>query len=181
VNGSAENKNVIESKPGDFQCFPTDSRRYLGDGAEKHFGSTNYYSFVPFMGERCINAEALHIYDSIHYPDEFVFPLHWAVRSVIPDYDEYEDVSVQLDDIAKMLELWRLICDAPTFDEVFEALCGIDYTTSNVDNRSLLYFINNTATDVWNRRDSDRHMYENFQIWFDGLEDKYTHIEICGI
>ncbi|MDR0852742.1 MAG: hypothetical protein LBN34_00010 [Clostridiales Family XIII bacterium] len=172
--GQTEYMQVLQRPKSDYRLFPTDARWHLGDSV-KGAGISPYFSFVPNNNKVYSEQDALHIYDG----DWDI--MHWAIRHVFPAYDEHEsNFQISIADWERILTAWQLTCEADSFNDAFEFLCGIDYAQRTVRNQDLMYYINNIGY-LWNNKDSAWEIYENFRQWFDRVKTTCTHINIYGI
>jgi hypothetical protein len=169
LGGQTEYMWVLQHPKADFSLFPTDARWHLGDSVK------GLISFIPKNNDASFEQNALHINE-----DDWDI-MHWAIRHVFPAYDEYEsNFQISIAEWEKILAAWQLTCEADSFDDAFEFLCGIDYPRRSVKNQDLMYYINNTGY-LWNNKDSAWEIYDNFRQWFDCAKTTCTNIDIYGI
>lgn len=172
--GQTEYMDVFQRPAADLRLFPTDARWYLGDTI-KEADISPYITFAPKVDGVDTKQEALHISAT-----EWDI-MHWAVQYVFPEYDDCEaDFPISIADWEKILSAWKLICEADSFDDVFEFLCGIDYSQRTVANEGLLYALNHTGY-LWNNKDSAWEIFDDFRTWFDRVKKSCTHIDIYGL
>lgn len=183
-------KTYVCERPIDkLRIYPTDARVYItSDKYREGLECSPSFSFVP-----CLFSEAEPEFKPWSYEDKmpdsetlFVLDngfdvLHLAIRAVLPEFDMYDSTLVPIEKFRAIINAWGTIFESASIDELFERLCGVDYVSHRVLNESLLYMFNNMGTSIWGKRDAERHVYDDFLVWFERYNEKCSHIKIMGL
>jgi hypothetical protein len=156
-----------------LERFKVDRRVYFN--SDKDHGSSGF-DFILYNS----NTECFSKRDGIFIYEDYFYSFFWAIDYYCDNFDWYGKTLIDVQTFEKILDLWQFICEANKFDDVFEKLYKVNYTTKTISQNSSLYNINCCGADVWKYIDIDLQMLKDVRRWFDKCKTKCTHIKIVG-
>ncbi|MDR1731765.1 MAG: hypothetical protein LBR61_06675 [Synergistaceae bacterium] len=183
-------KTYVCERPVDaLRLYPTDASVYItSDKYREGLKCSPSIAFVPCSfsepdpkfepwscNDKIPDSDALHVLESSF--DVLCFAIHY----VVPEFDIYDSILVPIDKFREIVKVWGSIFNCVTLNTMFERLCGVDYSRRGVENKDFLRMFNSMGRRVWEKRDAERPVYDDFVVWFDKLSEKCTHIKIMGL
>lgn len=172
--GQCEYMWVAEAELVSKHIFPTDARIYNAESA-KAAKQTTFLQFVPSVA-------GLNQYlDALWILEDDCSILGCAITKVLHNFDIYGDYEVDGDTWQKILGEWQFFCYAQNFDDVFEAWSEIDMATHSIGDNVMSYLLNHQGKHIWQRQQSEKHLYMNVAEWSERVFRTCTHINITGL
>lgn len=120
----------------------------------------NYRCFWEYVDIHPITSEE-RIENNICIIDNYYDDLHFFLRMVDEDFDEYEACTVPMDKWLACLRLWDDFYSFDSFDEAFEKTCGVDYSSFTAKNEDALKMLLSFGEDIWENRKHNRDFPKN--------------------
>lgn len=159
-------KTILTDSEPLKECFKsTDSRLIVGETP-----LSEGVDFINFEAGDTIDEDeymwsSQEIYNTVNIYDDDLLTFYTVIKTVIPEFSEYDYSVIPRYQWRKILDNWKLFCEAETFDEVFENFCNVSYEDHYLLNENPLYILNNSGVELWEKRKTEKYLYENFNIW----------------
>ena len=96
------------------------------------------------------------------------------------DFDEYDDQNIPMPVWIKCVEKWKEFYSYNSFDEAFEKICGIDYSTLSVKEDYARRMLSNNGFDMWQNRLKNGNIIDQIIEWTNRYKDQFATINSYG-
>ncbi len=96
------------------------------------------------------------------------------------NFDEYDDLSIPMEQWCDALDYWEVFITAQDFDEAFEKLAGVEYDRGKVQNKEVANFLGRCGKSLWENREVSQPVWTVLSKWTALYKDSYMYINTFG-